>query len=354
MLARVRAGAPWTTGRLWASVPAEDAAACRELLRRGSRSFHAAGRLLPSRLRDAVAAAYAFCRVADDAIDQAATPAGGLAALRRRLDLLYEGRADDHPVDRAFAATVHDYRVPRAVPEALLEGFLWDVERRRYETIEELRAYGARVASAVGVLMTLIMGERRPHVLARACDLGVAMQLTNIARDVGEDARNGRLYLPRCWLREAGIDGDAFLAEPAFRPALGDVVERLLCEADRLYERAAPGIPLLPKDCRPAIRAARLIYADIGRVIREAGNDSVSRRATTSRGRKLVLLLRARWGRKARAEERVGAGLPPLAETAFLVRAVRDADAVRPGGRDGPAPSGRDTLTPPAGGPVGG
>jgi phytoene synthase len=329
------------SGSAWTGVREEDVAACRELLRRGSKSFHAAGRLLPRRLRAPVAAAYAFCRVADDAIDQAEAPADGLAALRLRLDRIYAGRPDDDPVDRAFGAAVRDFRIPRAVPEALLEGFLWDVENRRYATIGELRAYAARVAAAVGVLMTLLMGERRPHVLARACDLGVAMQLTNIARDVGEDARLGRLYLPQDWLREAGIDPDGWLGSPRFGPALGSVVERVLGEADALYARAAPGIPFLPADCRPAIRAARLIYADIGRVVRGAGGDSVSRRATTTRRRKLLLLLRARWGRRCRAAERVGVGVPPLAETAFLVRAVREED-----GAMGGSPPAADGIVP--------
>ena len=101
--------------------------------------------------------------------------------------------------------------IPAALPEALLEGLAWDAEGRSYETIDELFDYAARVAGAVGVMMALIMDVRSPQALARACDLGVAMQLTNIARDVGEDARLGRIYLPRQWLREAGIDADAWL-----------------------------------------------------------------------------------------------------------------------------------------------
>lgn len=107
--------------------------------------------------------------------------------------------------------------------------------------------------------MMAMMGARSPQAQARACELGVAMQLTNIARDVGEDARAGRLYLPRDWMREAGIDPDAWLQAPSFTPALGSVVSRLLAEADVLYERAALGISALPRDCRPAIQAARLV-----------------------------------------------------------------------------------------------
>jgi phytoene synthase len=116
------------------------------------------------------------------------------------------------------------------------------------------------------------------------------MQLTNIARDVGEDARAGRLYLPRDWMREAGIDPDAWLQAPTFTSALGSVVSRLLAEADVLYERAALGIAALPRDCRPAIQAARLVYAEIGREVERAGGDSVSRRACVSAQRKLGLM----------------------------------------------------------------
>ena len=95
-----------------------------------------------------------------------------------------------------------------------------------------------RLSAAVGAMMCVLMGVRDANALARACDLGVAMQLTNIARDVGEDARNGRLYLPRQWLREAGIDADAWLRAPRFDAAIAGVVGRLLQEAEVLYRRA--------------------------------------------------------------------------------------------------------------------
>ena len=132
------------------------------------------------------------------------------------------------------------------------------------ENLDDVQAYAARVAGSVGAMMTVLMGIRDPATLARACDLGVAMQLTNIARDVGEDARSGRLYLPRAWLRAEGIDPDAWLAAPIFTPAIGHVVARLLRAADQLYRRAEDGIAGLPRGCRPAIFAARHIYAAIG------------------------------------------------------------------------------------------
>jgi 15-cis-phytoene synthase len=284
-----------------AAMADRDLAACRQLLRSGSRSFHVASLLLPAAVHEPATALYAFCRVADDAIDGEAGAAGAapdaaarsaaLAMLNGRLVACYEGVPADNPVDRAFAAVVSRHAIPRALPEALLEGFAWDAEARRYEDLAQLRAYAVRVAGSVGIMMSLLMGERSARVLARACDLGVAMQLTNIARDVGDDARAGRLYLPTNWLREAGIDAEAWLARPVFDAALASVVQRLLDAAAALYERSASGIAWLPLSCRPGMHAARLIYADIGRSLQRAGLDSVHQRARVGDARKLALAL---------------------------------------------------------------
>ena len=268
-----------------------DLGICDALLRHGSRTFHAASQVLPSSVRDPAVALYAFCRLADDAVDCGGRDAA-LEQLRQRLDAAYEGRPQDSAVDRAFAWTIAQFEIPRALPEALLEGFEWDLRARRYETLDELQAYAARVAGSVGAMMSVLMGGRRADVLARACDLGIAMQLTNIARDVGEDARAGRLYLPLAWLREAGIDPEAWLARPVFSAPLGEVVARLLRAADVLYARSRAGIAELPIACRPGMHAARLLYAEIGREIERRGLDSVSQRAVVSSSRKAILLPR--------------------------------------------------------------
>lgn len=211
------------------------------------------------------------------------------------------------------------FGIPRALPEALLEGFQWDAENRRYASLSALYAYSARVAGSVGAMMAVLMGARTPEMVARACDLGVAMQLTNVARDVGEDARVGRLYLPLDWLREAGIDPDAWLARPVFDPALGSVIRRLLCSADALYRRAGVGIARLPLACRPGMFAARFLYAEIGRELERRGLDSVSRRAVVPARRKVMQLSRA----LATAPLPLRAvSDPPLDETRFLVEAV--------------------------------
>jgi phytoene synthase len=314
-----------------------DLAACHALLADGSKSFHAASRLLPARIAVPATALYAFCRVADDAIDLDDSPSA-LAVLRARLADIYLGTPQDSAADRAMAAVVARYGIPRAIPDALIEGFAWDRAGRQYEDFEALTAYATRVAGTVGVMMALLMGERRPAVLARACDLGIAMQLTNIARDVGEDARNGRLYLPHGWLRDAGIMPQDFLAAPSFTPALGQVIERLLGEAALLYQRAAGGIARLPVDCRPGIGAARLIYAAIGDEVARRGYDSVGSRAAVGARRKLMLL-----GRSCLAALRPGGAIdaPPVAAAQFLLTAVAAKVSLRDGGEMAWAPEER-------------
>ena len=163
------------------------------------------------------------------------------------------------------------------------------------------------------------------------------MQLTNIARDVGEDARFGRLYLPMQWMREAGLEPQSWLQQPVFDERLAQVVRRLLAAADQLYERAELGIAALPRDCRPAIRAAGLVYAEIGRELERAGLDSVNRRAVVAGSRKLWLVLRAGsavWSSSAVSQTQ----LPPLEANRFLVRA-----AVEPQSAQGRVPP-RRTL----------
>jgi phytoene synthase len=296
-----------------------DLAACRALLRSGSRSFRAASLLLPPRVRDAATALYAFCRVADDAVDGSADPAAALELLRQRLADAACGQPADSPVDRAFAVILERYGIPVQVPEAMLEGFAWDANGRQYDSLSQLNEYAVRVAGTVGVMMTLLMERREPEVLASACDLGVAMQLTNIARDVGEDARLGRLYLPRDWLREAGIDPEAWRLQPQFSPQLAEVIARLLAAAEPLYARAGSAIAHLPGACRPGVHAARLIYARIGAAVQARRHDSVNQRAIVSGWEKSALL-----GAAIAAACRPAGAIEPavVEEGRFLVEAV--------------------------------
>lgn len=297
-----------------------DARALRAIIAEGSHSFYAASRLLPKRVRAAAFALYGFCRACDDAIDEARGGHERIVRLRHRLHQAYAGRPLDTPVDRTFADAVHKYAIPKAIPAALIEGLEWDDQARHYRTLDDLHAYAARVAGTVGVMMALVMGVRSAQALARASDLGAAMQLTNIARDVGEDARRGRIYLPLNWLAEYGISPRAFVANPVASCGIRRSVARLLDEADQLYRRGLSGVGFLPPDCRAAIRAAGFIYSDIGTSIRRAQWDSVTARARVTGPRKLALVGRA----MTRAVAPMG---PPaagaaLAANQFLIESV--------------------------------
>lgn len=297
------------------------------MLATGSKSFHAASLVLPRRVRDPATALYAFCRAADDAVDTGASPLEAVGDLRARLAAVYAGRPRAAAVDRAFAAVVAEHRLPQALPEALLEGFSWDAEGRTYRGIGDLEAYALRVAGTVGMMMSVLMGRRDGAALARAADLGIAMQYTNIARDVGEDARAGRLYLPQDWLRGEGIAAAAFLERPLPGPGVTRVVGRLLALADVHYVRAVGGIGLLPRDCRPAIHAARLVYRAIGSGILDGTTDPVAGRSTVSAARKITLVGAA--FAASLLPTRVSAEPPPQAAAA-LVQAVAEAPPARP------------------------
>ncbi len=315
-----------------------DLDACRAITARASKSFYLSSWLLPADVRRDAWTLYAFCRVADDAVDLA-DPSDGLVSpkmasedaaavrlcgLRGRLDAVYRDRPSEQPVDRAFARLVARTGLPRVLPDALLDGMEEDLGQREVQDEAELERYAVRVAGAVGLMMTHLMGVRDRVVLARALDLGVAMQLTNIARDVGEDAARGRVYLPATWLRDEGLRPQDVLAARRATPELRRVVARTLDEADVLYRRADTGVPGLPGACRFAIASARRIYSAIGDELRRTHYESVSKRVHVSRRRKVLLLGRA----LAASHQRLPLALdPPLAAGLPLIDALVGAKA---------------------------
>lgn len=282
---------PPSPGRF--SLDPADRRALAQILAEGSKSFAMASRLLPTRLRDAVLVYYAYCRRADDAIDESADPKQALLRLTRELDTIYAGGRGQDLVTRELGRLVAFSGLSKAPFVGLLEGFAWDTQKKRYNSLEDLEAYCARVAATVGITMTELMGPSSAQMLARAADLGVAMQLTNIARDIGTDARASRLYIPLDWMRARGLDPEGWLQAPAFCPAIKEITQELLKRAAFLYKRCESGVAVLPKDCRSSIYAARLIYADIGRMIQKQGWDTVSERAYVRLHRKVRLLLQA-------------------------------------------------------------
>ncbi|HTE50135.1 MAG TPA: phytoene/squalene synthase family protein [Kofleriaceae bacterium] len=274
--------------------------AARAILAAGSKSFALAGRLLPAGQRDRAAVVYAYCRRADDAVDQAGPVdrAGAVARLRGELARLYAGEASGNVVLDGFAEVARACRIPERYPAELLAGMEMDATGQRYDTVEQLLHYGYRVAGTVGLMMCHVLGLRDQRALVPAVHLGLAMQLTNICRDVEEDWRLGRLYLPAELLDPAGARnlaselGSVRLPARALGPA-SIAVEQLLALADRYYRSADLGMAALPWRASLAIRTARLVYAAIGDRIAARGFDVGAGRAVVPGATKLVLVGRA-------------------------------------------------------------
>jgi phytoene synthase len=275
-----------------------DMLACRAVLEANSKSFAMAARLLPRATRNEAACVYAFCRRVDDAIDNAspAEQMHALAKLVEELDAIYAGSAHEDAALRGFQAVAALRNLPQRYPRELLAGMAMDARGARYETLEDLLLYCHRVAGVVGLMMCHAFGLTQDAALLPAAHLGIAMQLTNICRDVAEDYGMGRVYLPRAWLREHGspeLDpqpGAALPEDPRVISAMQQVMGALLNEADRYYASAARGMLALPFRAGLAVRAASAIYAAIGEEVRARGCDPRQGRAVVGKGKKLVLL----------------------------------------------------------------
>lgn len=266
--------------------PSADLVACRTSIAQHSKSFALASTLLGPEARDHAAAVYAWCRAADDAIDLVA-PAAQPAALvdeRAELDRIFGG-APRTAAGRAFAEVARVRRIPIAYPRALLDGMAMDVDGTRYQTVDDLFAYCYRVAGVVGLVMCHVLGVDDDRALVPAVHLGIAMQLTNVCRDVGEDWALGRLYLPDELLASRGLGGLAPSgALPAHaRPGLHAAQLDLLALADRYYRSAATGYRALPRRAAFAIRTAGRVYRAIGTRVRALGPASLERRAVVGK-----------------------------------------------------------------------
>jgi phytoene synthase len=259
---------------------------CSAIAREHGRTFYLASHFqLPPRRR-ALHAIYAYCRIADDIVDRAATPdeaASLLAAWEAQLD------APTHPVARAFAATRQIYGIPVEPARDLIDGIRSDLQPELFPTWEDLRNYCYRVAGTVGLLTAPVLGCSQSSALPRAVDLGIAMQLTNILRDIGEDARQQRVYLPLSDLAAFGCTPESLLAG---RP-VGRFRELMIFEIARargLYAAAKPGIAALSPAGQMTALAASRLYASILTRIEELDYDVFNTRATVHTRRKLSTL----------------------------------------------------------------
>ncbi len=270
-----------------------DYARCARVTRAASSNFYYAFMLLPLERRRALHAVYAFCRFIDDIADEDAgrEPAEMLAAWRNELDLVFRGDPT-RPVSRALADNVRRFSIPRRYLEEVIDGVEMDLSRNRYQTFAALRLYCYRVASAVGLVCIEIFGYRNPETRTYAEQLGIAFQLTNILRDVSEDAARGRIYLPLEDLARFSVGEDEIM-HGVYSSRFRELMEFEADRARSYYDEAAR---VLPSEDRPAMVAAegmrRIYRALLERIVR-SDYRVLNRRHRLSTPRKLCLVGRA-------------------------------------------------------------
>jgi len=294
-----------------------------QVIHKGSKSFAAAAQLFAPPMRRDVMMLYTWCRHCDDLIDGQELGRGTiqtastqtLERLRDESFAALSGSPSAALPYRALAELAQRHAISRSLIEAHIQGFEMDVAGWQPSTLDDTLRYSYHVAGTVGIMMARIMRVRDEATLRRASDLGIAFQLTNIARDVVEDANGGRCYLPAQWRRTAGLS-TSDLADPDCRHTVFPLVRRLAEEAEPYYQSAAIGIRALPRRAAWAIATARAVYRDIGRQIVRRGPDALGHRVFTGKGRKtwrattaIPAALAPR--RVALGEARVGLWTPP-------------------------------------------
>jgi phytoene synthase len=271
----------------------------RRLARASKSNFYYAFLFLPRARREAITTAYAFCRQTDDLIDDAASLPAAVAALKRwreELDRCYAGTAT-HPTFQALAQVLARFPIPEEYFAEIIAGCEMDATNTRYATFEDLALYCYRVASCVGLICIEIFGYTNPRTRQYAKDMGTAFQLTNIIRDVGQDARRGRIYIPQEDLRRFGVPEADVLAgrrTPAFTALMRFQAER----AREHFGRA-----VAPPEDRPRLLAAeimRSIYRALLQAIEDGGYPVLGDPIALSRPRKISLALRT-WLAERRA-----------------------------------------------------
>lgn len=253
---------------------------CRQLTAHHSRSFYLASSLLPMVKRRAIWALYAFCRTTDDIVDRPDLNVTATLARWRRQTLHAHPAAND-PVALAWADTHTRYHIPLRYAEQLIEGVATDLHHPRYLTFADFATYAYCVASTVGLMSMHIIGFNGPQAIPYAIKLGVALQLTNVLRDVAEDWRAGRVYLPQEELARFGLTEDDLAAgrvDERWRAFMRFQIDR----NRRLYQESWPGIAMLQREGRLAIAAAARFYAGILDEIERRDYDVFTHRAHVS------------------------------------------------------------------------
>jgi len=267
----------------------------RQLLKFYSKSFYLSTLLLPRNRRKAVFALYGFCRFADNLVDKPRNRSKEeiiheIHCLEQELKIAYRSSESEHPVLCSFIHTAQKYQIPVEYPLELFKGILMDVEHQQYKDFDELHLFCYRVAGVVGLMMTHILGYTNDRAFEYATKLGIAMQLTNILRDIQEDKNNGRIYLPLDEMKRFNIDENDIVQE-RYSSSLKNLIKFSANRAHQYYEDAEPGIKMLTKECQFAIYSASCIYRNILDEIEKNDYNPFKGRVYVSQAKKMKIIL---------------------------------------------------------------
>ncbi len=273
---------------------------CRAITRYHAKTFYLATRFLPNDKQRGIFAIYGMCRYLDNLVDEAedlireekltlSEIDEKLDNFRKDLDKVYSGYTVDDPILFAYADSLKRYKVAKELPLLLMEGVRQDLEISRFENFQQIYDYSYKVASVVGLMTIEVFGYSTNEAVERATDLGIAMQLTNILRDVGEDLERGRIYLPKEDLNRFDVSEEELFAKEKSEKFI-DLMKFQIARARKYYERAFEGIEMLDKDSRLPVYLAHRNYSRILEKIEENDYDVFNKRAYLNQSEKLYIL----------------------------------------------------------------
>ena len=271
---------------------------CRDVSKMHAKTFYFASRFLPPEKRNACYSIYAFCRYIDDLVDKyifrslnseesLQKLAEAVEEWRRQLKALYKGEYIDHPIMIALKDTISKFGIPENLPNELIDGVNMDITKTRYENFEDLKIYCYKVASVVGLMTTHVFGFRNDEAFGYAVDLGIAMQMTNILRDIKEDSLQGRIYLPAEEMKMSGYTEDELMRQTQ-NSSFRELMEYQVKRAADYYDVADKGISMLERDSRVAVGLMSRNYRKILNVIKENDFNIFSKRVYVPIHRKLA------------------------------------------------------------------
>lgn len=258
-----------------------------KITKKHAKTFYFTSHLLPKERRKAAFSVYAICRISDDTVDNPAESLASLESIEKKIKAAYSNAPLEDGILVAFKQTITKYRIPKQYFDELIDGMYMDVEKNRYKNFDELYTYCYKVAGIIGLIMLYILGYNNPEAKTYAVKLGIAMQLTNILRDIKEDYQRGRIYVPQDEMKQFGVSEET-IAEGKISDQFIHLLKFQIKRADSYYSNARQGLKLINNaPSRLVVCMMAYMYEAILRKIEENSFDVFSKRAYVSNLKKI-------------------------------------------------------------------